>query len=407
MVQDETSAARLSTLTEEEVEYQRCALCHLLWQKQLVRTPLVVLDIGARDAFADPRWTYLPADMVELHGFEPDEAECETLNQRAKDKGRKFFFYPVALGRNTGEAEFYQYAEPAANSFYPGNTRLLDRWCYTRTLTLSSQFQLNKRSRIPVQSLADWATQTSIPNLDFCKLNVQGAELDILVGAGSLLDSVVGIVAEQTFNETYLGAPLFGEVYEFIRRNGFTMFDIIGMNLVGRTRSAIHLTEDQIYTRRHTWPRHQFFEGHFLYLKDPILAADVWHATSDFSLEKVLKVACLAEIFGQAEFAFELLAWLSDSPEAASISESLKEIIEQAAANYRSIPMGGPPPPEPPPELKPEPEPEPEPAPEPESEPQLPPPPPSTPRSVAGRTIRWILRPVAGRVLNVLRKLSA
>jgi FkbM family methyltransferase len=333
-------------LTEEEVEYQRCALCHLLWQKQLLRTPIVALDIGARDAFTDPRWTYLPPDMVELHGFEPDDAECETLNQRAKDKGRRFFFHPVALGRSTGQADFYQYVEPAANSFYPGNDRLLSRWCYTRELTLSSQFVLKAKVRVPVVSIADWARQNAIPDIDFCKLNVQGAELDVLMGAKNRLNKTLGIVAEQTFNETYVGAPLFGEVYEFIRRSGFTMFDIIGMNLVARTRSAIHLTEDQIYSRRHTWPRHQFFEGHFLYLKDPILAADQWHANSAFPLEKVLKVACLAEIFGQSEFAFELLAWLSDSPEAASISRSLKEIIKDAAAHYRSIPMGGPPPPE-------------------------------------------------------------
>jgi FkbM family methyltransferase len=328
----------------------------MLWRARLVRTPLVVLDIGARDAFADPRWTYLPPDMVELHGFEPDATECEILNRRAKDVGRKFFFYPVALGPTTGEADFYQYAAPGANSFYPGNTRLLKRWCYTRTLTLSSQFELKAKVRVPVVSFADWSTQNAITDIDFCKLNVQGAELDILAGAGRLLDSAVCIVAEQTFNETYIGAPLFGEVYEFIRRNGFTMFDIIGMNLVGRTRSAIHLTEDHIYSRRHTWPRHQFFEGHFLYFRDPILAADEWHAASGFSIERVLKVACLAEIFGQSEFAFELLAWLADSSEAASISPTLKEVIELAAAHYRSIPFGGPPPPH---AKTPEPEPQP------------------------------------------------
>lgn len=331
-------------MTEEEVERERCAICHRVWQAQLLRTPLVALDIGARDAFADPRWINLPPDMVTLHGFEPDASECEALNRRAKGEGRQFFFYPIALGAATGEADFYQYAASAADSFYPGNDRLLKRWCYTRTLTLSSQFELKAKIRIPVVSAADWAAQNGVTDIDFCKLNVQGAELKILAGAGHLLDSAVCLVAEQTFNETYVGAPLFGEVYEFIRSHGFTMFDIIGMNLVARTRSPIHLTEDQIYSRRHTWPRHQFFEGHFLYLRDPILAADAWHAGSDFSIERVLKVACLAEIFGQSEFAFELLVWLADSPEAASISQTLKEIIESAAAHYRSVPFGGPPP---------------------------------------------------------------
>src|SRR5262249_42031894 len=139
---------------------------------------------------------------------------------------------------------------------------------------LSAQFKLVDKRTIEAKSLADWAPEAGVSHIDFCKLNVQGAELEVMRGAGPLLDCVNGLVAEQTFNPTYLGAPLFGETYEFIRAAGFTLFDIVGMNRVARTCSPVHITDDCIFSVKGNWPRHQLLEGHFLYFRDPILAAD-------------------------------------------------------------------------------------------------------------------------------------
>jgi FkbM family methyltransferase len=327
----------VETADNDYRDVRRFILCDLIWESGFVRTPLVVLDIGARDALSDTRWTGLPREMVRLHGFEPDDEECRILNERAKAGGYPFVFHSTALAETTGEATLYQYAEPAANSLYPGNARLLARWCYNRALTLTSQFRLSKKSVIPTKSLADWASQAALGDIDFCKLNVQGAELDILRGAGARLESVLGIVAEQTFNETYLGAPLFGEVYDFIRRAGFTMFDVLSMNLVGRTASPVHISEDHISARQGLWGRHQFFEGHFLYLRDPILSADQWSEEATLTFEQTLKVACLAEIFGQVEFAFELLAWLAASPRLEGFATRLQGIINVGSATYQRI----------------------------------------------------------------------
>jgi FkbM family methyltransferase len=170
----------VETAENDYREARRFILCDLIWESGLVRTPLVVLDIGARDALSDTRWTGLPREMVRLHGFEPDDEECRNLNERANAGGYPFVFHSTALAETTGEATLYQYAEPAANSLYPGNARLLARWCYNRALTLTSQFRLSKKSVIPTKSLADWASQAALGDIDFCKLNVQGAELDIL-----------------------------------------------------------------------------------------------------------------------------------------------------------------------------------------------------------------------------------
>jgi len=312
-------------------------LCDLICSRDLLATPLVIIDAGALDAFTGSRWTKLPANNVRVHGFEPDVPECDRLNNAAAKAGVDFRFHPVALAQHSGPALFYRFAEPAANSFYAANDRLVSRWCYTRALTLASQFEVLERSSLEAVSLDDWAKMNAITDVDFIKLNVQGAELDILNGAEALLKNTLGLLVEQTFNATYVGAPLFGEVYEFIRNAGFCMFDVVGMNRVARTRSPIHITEDRIFVVDGHWPHHQFLEGHFFYLRDPISGSEVWNEGLSLSLEKCLKLACLAETFGQVEYAFEILDWIASSPRAGSVAPVCREIVDQGANVYRQV----------------------------------------------------------------------
>jgi FkbM family methyltransferase len=59
--------------------------------------------------------------------------------------------------------------------------------------------------------------------LDFTHwvLDVQGAELDVLRGAGALLESCQSIELEYSNYEVYLSAPSAGEVVLFLEENGF------------------------------------------------------------------------------------------------------------------------------------------------------------------------------------------
>jgi FkbM family methyltransferase len=315
---------------------RRFILCDLICEENLLTTPIVVIDVGAHDALADPRWTKISRNNIRVHGFEPDVKECARLNEAASAAGFDFHFHPVALAEQTGPAEFYRYAEPAANSFFAPNEPLIRRWCYTRSLHLLSQFKVLEKARIEAVSLNDWAQAESVTDFDFVKLNVQGAELDVLRGAGRTLESAMGMVVEQTFNPTYINAPLFGKVYNFIEQAGFCMFDVVGMNRVARVRSPIHITEDKIFVVSGLWPHHQFFEGHFFYLRDPLCVGDEWNEGRGPSIEKCFKLACLAEVFGQIEYAFEVLDWIAAAPSATRVASATRKIIDEGARLYRA-----------------------------------------------------------------------
>ena len=62
--------------------------------------------------------------------------------------------------------------------------------------------------------------------VDLLKLDVQGAELDVLRGAERLLADVLVIHTEVEFFPLYRQQPLFDEVFAFLRDHSFDLFDL-------------------------------------------------------------------------------------------------------------------------------------------------------------------------------------
>jgi hypothetical protein len=61
---------------------------------------------------------------------------------------------------------------------------------------------------------------------DILKLDLQGAELLALQGAGERIAEVTALIIEVEFNAIYEGQPLFGEVDAYLRRHGFQLFNL-------------------------------------------------------------------------------------------------------------------------------------------------------------------------------------
>tara|TARA_R110002072_G_scaffold10523_22_gene48931 strand:+ start:191 stop:934 length:744 start_codon:yes stop_codon:yes gene_type:complete len=80
------------------------------------------------------------------------------------------------------------------------------------------------------------------------KIDVQGAELEVLQGAGDRLDDVSVIIIESPFEVSYDGAAGFDEIYRFLTARGFAYEGALGQlnsKHTGRVRQ-----EDSIYVRR-------------------------------------------------------------------------------------------------------------------------------------------------------------
>lgn len=80
------------------------------------------------------------------------------------------------------------------------------------------------------------------------KVDVQGAELEVLKGAGDRLRDVSVILVEAPFEYAYDGASSFDDIYAFLTSQGFSYEGSLGQ-LVSRRTGRV-MQEDSIYVRR-------------------------------------------------------------------------------------------------------------------------------------------------------------
>ena len=192
-------------------------------QNLLGERAATVLDVGARWGM-EASWYALPP-LVSLVGFEPDADECARLNEKASAHQR---YEPVALGKEDGRVPLTITEEPGCSSLFPPDPSVIERY------PLLEVMRPRRQVEVEVTRLATWSERTGCRDVAFMKLDVQGAELAILEGAGSLLDGCVGLEAEVEFFPLYQGQPLFSELEQFLRARGL---------LLWRLSNLVHYSE--------------------------------------------------------------------------------------------------------------------------------------------------------------------
>jgi FkbM family methyltransferase len=185
-----------------------------LWTK--LKIPKVrVIEVGAAEI--DDRHfceDLLKQDGIDYIGFEPNEQECEKLNTNSK-----FKYLPRFIGDGSAET-FYECRFPASSSIFQPNIPLLSKF-----QRLAEAHTVEKTRHIFTHCL-DGIDECK--DADFLKMDVQGAELKVMQGAGEVLKSVTVVQTEVMFLEMYLFQPLFGEIDWYLRKHGFTLHRFLG-----------------------------------------------------------------------------------------------------------------------------------------------------------------------------------
>lgn len=211
--------------------------------------------------------------------FEVDKDICEQLNKKSKSG---LTYYPVALGRTEEKRTFYETNNPMCCSLYKPNEQLISMYNNMELAMLKST------STIDTFSLDYFAAQNNIESVDFIKIDIQGAELDVFEGAVTMLKDVVSIVSEVEFIPHYLDQPLFGDVCAFLAKNRIMFHKFLGM--AGRSLKPTLIRNNPNYPVQHIWT-------------DAMFITDVLKI-HELPSSKLLKLGLLAFIYGSPDVTF-------------------------------------------------------------------------------------------------------
>ena len=179
-----------------------------------------IVDIGANPIDGDPPYrAMLAAGLCEVTGFEPQESAFQKLEGK---RGPRERYLRHALADGTERVLHVCELEGMSSLLVPDPAHLALFNLFPTWGTV--------KERIPVKTrkLDDIA---EIAELDFLKMDIQGAELEVLAHGHGKLKRTVVIQTEVSFVPLYKDQPSFGDMDLALRKLGFLPHSVTGTKI--------------------------------------------------------------------------------------------------------------------------------------------------------------------------------
>jgi FkbM family methyltransferase len=173
--------------------------------------PSYLIDVGAnKGQFALATLSLFP--NVKIECFEPLPGPGKILRAWSSRMTDQITLHQCALARSRGRAKFYVTNREDSSSFFePGAPQKAAGIDVSRTIEVATE---------RLDSVID---KTSISRPSLLKMDVQGGELDVLIGSEGILSSIDFIYLEVSFIPLYKNQPLFNDLYEYLIQRGFVL----------------------------------------------------------------------------------------------------------------------------------------------------------------------------------------
>ena len=170
------------------------------------------VDVGCAGGF-DPFLDRLPnQDLIKFYGYEPNKNEFEKL-KKLKNLPQNYEFHNIAISNSTGQKNFF------SNSTVSSIHERQDR-----ELRFGEKFE---KQIVSCSTLIDCRESNSITDdIDILKIDTEGSEIDVLNGAGYLLDKEVICIKLEFGFASKSGTNKFSEIDDLLTQKGFRLMAI-------------------------------------------------------------------------------------------------------------------------------------------------------------------------------------
>jgi FkbM family methyltransferase len=182
--------------------------------------PKIICEVGAADGTDTLAYAQRYAGCA-IHAFEPLDYNIAALRKTTVSVSQRVESYEISLSDSAGTADFWVSGglPPGLTPSGPTGWRYSSSLLPPREHTRVHPWCVFKKTLIETARLDSF----SIPHIDYMHIDVQGAELKVLVGAGRLLNSVQAIWLEVSTIEMYENQPLYNDISSFMLQNGFKL----------------------------------------------------------------------------------------------------------------------------------------------------------------------------------------
>jgi FkbM family methyltransferase len=173
-----------------------------------------LLDVGAAGDIHQ-RFKFIEKHL-NYYGFEPDKRSREELLKQ-KNNCKSYFLYDKIVSNNNDDVILNLCKAPMTSSILKPNYDFLNLFDDKERVKIVKEIKFKPTT----------IDELNIKQIDFIKMDIQGAELMAIEGAESSLEKVLGLELELEFLEIYKSQPLFGEITQHLHNKGFEFYDFV------------------------------------------------------------------------------------------------------------------------------------------------------------------------------------
>ena len=299
-------------------------------------SPLFLLDVGCSGGI-ETRWRPF-GDRLRAVGFDPLIAEVDRLNAANTHPGIQ---YEAAFVTSRGYDQLFP-PELRNDSVASRNNQPFERSsaaAVLRRMTVSYVQQMfNAGAPVSLTdrtlTLDEYVPAEEQSRVDFVKIDTDGHDIEVILGAHGIFSAggVIGLTVEAQFHgATHEYANTFSNIDRIVRQHGFTLFDLQSHRYSRADLPATFVTNLSAQTISG-----QMFWGEALYFRD--LAAKDYERMWPYEIttERVMKLACLFDLFNLPDCAAELLINRGNSIDPEILAGLLDLLASGEAGSYRA-----------------------------------------------------------------------